>query len=560
MITVMIDENLERFRSEVYYSLDFIFSTLGYSYRLINRLSEVGEREILLLYAVRQPSMDDIRYIAQNRVVFFVPADASLLDNSHRDFSKLKQQIRDVTIFHKTPVLSAQDLEAPLERIHNETSYFGSFGFDFLGNIFYHLSGSEELTDTRRDELGRRPDEYDLFLKYAHQPYVNELLYLFDSYLRQGVETTARFLIRKDYWPSGQAKAVCFTHGVDALHKWNMAEFVSSIIKDFGLVLSSPAGWVRSCWSKVRFLFTNDEPYWNFDLIQQICRNHYPVTATWFFSSSHGKKLDVDYKLNNNEVSTIIRQLLSDKQEIALLASFLAAETEGTLTLEAEKLAEHTSQKVGCRLNYQRLLPGKTYENLAKSEPVYDNSFGYVDTNGYKAGIALPFKPWDNQRKRALPFIEIPLVFSDDRLFTAPSHPVSRAEAQYQVDELTGDLEKAGGMMLYNLSLSGFADLPYLKELLDHILVQEKAERFWRPTVGQLARWWQARSEVKINLEDDGLRLQANQAVPELTLIMHGNWQLVAPEGVKCTQQGSRYTVHSIPAKASLLFGVNKPE
>jgi hypothetical protein len=70
------------------------------------------------------------------------------------------------------------------------------------------------------------------------------------------------------------------------------------------------------------------------------------------------------------------------------------------------------------RAHYLRFDPAHSWNFLSKMGVMFDESLGYSDCIGYRAGIAGPFKPFDSQIEREIQLIEMPMVMMDTALIT----------------------------------------------------------------------------------------------------------------------------------------------
>ncbi len=77
------------------------------------------------------------------------------------------------------------------------------------------------------------------------------------------------------------------------------------------------------------------------------------------------------------------------------------------------------------RAHYLRFDPERSWRFYADMRILVDESLGYYDRIGYRAGIAGPYKPYDVKNGLALPLVEMPMVFMEGALLEQyPSDPV----------------------------------------------------------------------------------------------------------------------------------------
>lgn len=84
---------------------------------------------------------------------------------------------------------------------------------------------------------------------------------------------------------------------------------------------------------------------------------------------------------------------------------------------------------VAGRAHYLRFDPVRSWSFYATMGIQTDESLGYYDRIGYRAGIAGPFRPYDTESKQALPLVEMPMVFMEGALVEQyPGNPVDAFE------------------------------------------------------------------------------------------------------------------------------------
>jgi hypothetical protein len=81
------------------------------------------------------------------------------------------------------------------------------------------------------------------------------------------------------------------------------------------------------------------------------------------------------------------------------------------------------------RAHYLRFDPARSWRFYADMGILADESLGYYDRIGYRAGIAGPFRPYDAGNGQTLPLVEMPMVFMDGALVEQyPADPVEAFE------------------------------------------------------------------------------------------------------------------------------------
>jgi len=84
---------------------------------------------------------------------------------------------------------------------------------------------------------------------------------------------------------------------------------------------------------------------------------------------------------------------------------------------------------VAGRAHYLRFDPARSWRFYVDLGIQADESLGYYDRIGYRAGIAGPFRPYDAESGQALPLIEMPMVFMETALVEQyPDDPAAAFE------------------------------------------------------------------------------------------------------------------------------------
>lgn len=114
---------------------------------------------------------------------------------------------------------------------------------------------------------------------------------------------------------------------------------------------------------------------------------------------------------------------------------------EAAFAAQLEELKELTNRKVATgRAHYLRFDPARSWSFLAKMGIKVDESLGYPDRIGYRAGVAGVFRPYDRQEQSMSSMLEMPLVIMESTLVNQyPDDPAGAFE------RLLAHIEKVGG-------------------------------------------------------------------------------------------------------------------
>lgn len=218
----------------------------------------------------------------------------------------------------------------------------------------------------------------------------------------------------------GARFAVALSTDVDIPWRWTRRGILGSAARLKGdLLHGRPAAALR----EARALATmpahklrGSDPYWRFEKITARLRRR-GARSTFFLMSGHRHAADGPTPERYDELRPrLVETLLECEAEIGLHGSYTAAEDEGQLATEAERLRDLAGAVRGHRFHYLRADPHRNLRVLDRLGFGYDSSLGFPDAPGFRAGIARPFHPWDFEAGRPLDLIEIPLAVMDATL------------------------------------------------------------------------------------------------------------------------------------------------
>jgi hypothetical protein len=187
--------------------------------------------------------------------------------------------------------------------------------------------------------------------------------------------------------------------------------------------------------------------YWNFERIMEI-EDKYSVRSTFFFLNEPRTFNILDFKnfrnsfgrysLIEKRVVDIIKLLDKSGWEIGLHGSFNSYKDLNLLKNQKGILENIIGREVaGIRQHYLNLQENRTWELQSEAGFLYDSSWGYAGSVGFKERRIKPFHPLKNK------FTVFPLVIMD-YCFAAESDKWKR------FDEICGMAESENGILVLN--------------------------------------------------------------------------------------------------------------
>lgn len=98
MISIYIDYKLQRFQSQIRYAFEYALSALGYNYLFVERLEQVSENDVLIMYGYTEPTGEELQAIARKYITIFIQSEPDLFDETAYTAAKLKSNLRKVNL------------------------------------------------------------------------------------------------------------------------------------------------------------------------------------------------------------------------------------------------------------------------------------------------------------------------------------------------------------------------------------------------------------------------------------------------------------------------------
>lgn len=497
MVSIFIDGKLTRFQSEIKYAFSFILQTLGYSYCFISDTGRLNKNDILLIYGYNEPTPEDLKSIALHYITIYIKCDPDLYDPKAFSPDKLRKSISEIKLLSMTPVISTRKFQYPAENYSESNVHAGMINFDLVGNVFFHLAGLEERIEIRQDSNTACLDSTSCFYPYREMPYVDNLLWLLDSLIKEHTHAKGVYIVQKHYWPEAQQCAATLSHSVDNLRKWDYASLFLSVASDLGMFFTF--NW-RQLWhtisGKLKFLFTNYELYWNFDEFRELEKDS-QCRSGWFIAPQQNEY--INYSLDDPDLQEEISQLLADGNEVGLLMTADKPKLDDYLTRKQIMLHQIHREQIGVRqLGYRT--GGALRELYNKLSPQYSQSTAWDEAPGYPFGFSVPYQPWIIGIKAA--YWELPTVFRDSYLKVNAYKVLQLDDAKRTVKKFFQNTNRTRGIYGLDFSLASYTDVHYSKKLYTYLLALLRSGKTWITTAQELITWWEKRARVTIDESD----------------------------------------------------------
>ncbi len=533
MISVLIDYKLDRYAREIRYTFDYVFETLGLSHRFISDPSHLRQHDILLLYGLLEPTLEELKTLTQRYIIIFIPSDPKLFEPAGYTPDQLRRILRDVKLFTPTPVIAERKFDYPAENYTELDIHACKVNFDLAGNVFYHLANREELCDNAHDHYDCLPDSGSAFYNWKDSPYIDNFLWLLDNLIKDQSKAQGQYIVQKHYWPRAEEMAVGLTHSVDDLQKWDFNSIIYSILDDLALLFT--LRWqqlFRNIWSKLKYIFTNYEMYWNFQEFLVPEREQH-IRSTWFIAAEH--TADIDYSLDDADLQDEIKSILKQGNEIGLLHTNDKLIREEYITRKQIMLSQIRKDQLGIR-QFGYILNEKTRDMHQKIYPAYDSSLAFRETAGFKSGMIFPFQPWITSLKSN--HTELPVCFKDRFLKLNRYSLLGLDDAKQMLKKAFQAVRRRRGLFVADFTVANFTDIPYCSKLYTYLLALIKAEKAFSATLTEISDWWEKRSRVTIEESEFDFSLSFPDAMESFAIQYFGPHSILQIEGLEARLDG----------------------
>jgi hypothetical protein len=308
----------------------------------------------------------------------------------------------------ETPVntLLKYDLIIPLVEANGKPPLFqpceqGTFvcGIDLLLSLLFTLTRLEEMASGIRDEHARFPASASLAVQHSflERPIVDEYGLAFEQVL---------CALLPSWKPERPSLRVKLTHDIDSVGiPFKLRAAVGHTLKR-----REPFASLRDAAS----VFTGVEPA-ELALVRtlaSISKNRGLHSAFFWKASSAGPK-DSGYDPFHPKIQRVIADLKDQGREVGVHPGYDTLGSRSALGEEVERLRRALGvQRLGGRQHYLRWCP-QTWLDWESCGLSYDSTVGFADFFGFRAGTAVPFRPWSLHENRELELVEVPLIVMD---------------------------------------------------------------------------------------------------------------------------------------------------
>jgi len=394
------------------YALSTLLRVAGVSCRVLPMADKkcVKENEITLTYGPQKPeNFSDLHFFSSS---FF----------EQNDYLKSASLPKAPYIYDDIPILYAndsfsKDKSKPVSLYRGEPkTKFVSY-LDIFSSAFFLLTCYEEVVKGGPlDQLGRFPASSSILKEknWLHRSLVNEYAQLLQEWIHQ-VYPSFSFLEQSYH---GHKFAIALTHDLDSIHKhWFIPKRTITELVVKGKLRTAAKTFgeaAKICW------FKRKDPYDNLSHVVEWERR-LGIRSSIYVMGCLGPN-DANYDVAELEGKVPLHSLVREGWEIGFHPGYSTSTNERAFNTELATIGtslvrpQNGTEPVkieGGRQHFLKFKVPHTWRIWEKSGMRYDSTLGFVDHEGFRCGMCVPFKPFDLLENRILNIWEMPLTVMD---------------------------------------------------------------------------------------------------------------------------------------------------
>jgi len=362
-------------------------------------------------------------------------------DGAHPLLMPSKPSIgRAKTTLHQLDCAQAGLVQVP---IYSDTMDDCTGGIDLLFNLFAYVSCLEEY----EHEIQHGPiHSYAFRLKSDHTQFKRP----FAHYIGLAFRTLIEGYHPQCLAPLQLQSTIYLTHDVDVIQKTMRTRLKESVFRIYANIRSASFApkWV------LQMLLGADD-YFLCDKIAQL-EEHHGVRSCFnvyakprpnnIFKRFRALIFDPSYDIENEDrLIKVMRDLNGRGFEIGIHFAFDSWNNPQRMMDEKKRLEAclNIPSLGSCRQHWLRFSLGDTWAAQEKSGIQIDTTLCFNDVSGFRAGMAIPFYPYDHESQCAHSILAVPTIAMDTHFFYYKS--TSQDHRREKIRQLVIDVKTVGG-------------------------------------------------------------------------------------------------------------------
>jgi len=318
----------------------------------------------------------------------------------------------------------------------------------------------------------------------------------------------------KPIWPNNKPYAVCITHDIDHVSRYNILQNFETITKAVktmtrGRMKKNLSMGVDSFLNVFCGLTKSSDPYSNLDLIYNVEKRS-NIRSTLFFPPEKVEKRhysDCVYRFRDKItfydkkicIEEIVKIFKRDGFEIGLHSQWYALDSIDDFLKEKTQLENLLNENIlSHRAHFLRFDNKRSPEIYKRAGILYDSTLGFNDNIGFRRGTSYPFYLYDINNNKKLDVLEIPLIIQDSAMFVkTKGMRIEREMALRYIYEIKERVKNTGGVLTVLWHPHEMRNEEYYLTFMDMIKMLKEDDP-WFGTMSEIGEWW--KKEVKIDL------------------------------------------------------------
>lgn len=538
------------------YTVDFIFSTLGFTFEIIP-LNKFRKTSDLVFGYLNQDEIDSFRN--ENIINIFNSNELKNMEEFEKKIELKKIDSENIPILGST---FQKDSNSNWIKSRKENYFYSKkfkmfqIEYDLISNVFYHLSRFEERWKIFADE--KEADWTKSVLSKADNlnvPVIDILLNELKNiiYIKSKKENVP--VVRILPWPNAAKFAVTFTHDVDITRGYSAKEFITSKSKS---ILYSILNQKQKKEKIKNELDDKNSTVWSYIEILDFYKKK-NWNATFFFIAKVLEGTHLRYDTASKKFKNLFKDLTENGHEIALHPSLKAFDNPKDYHTEKKMLEKDTNLEIlGMRQHYLRFKTPRIWNLASIAKLKYDSSLGYNYRAGFRAGTSNCFLAFDYKDDQEVDVLEIPITFFE---YNLPNKGQDEKQSKDVIEKLVSQIEKYEGLLNVLIHPSNFLISPF-KEYWEFLIKQIEKKKIFTVTLSELTNWIKHKRSIKLAYTSGKNKLTIEISKPKtvkslsLELSRTGEFEESKSVSIKKITSG-KFVLHSSKTKLLLTYNLN---
>jgi hypothetical protein len=266
---------------------------------------------------------------------------------------------------------------------------FGTFAEKLLT---YRTAKFDEDGDCRYRGLRTAPDLHDEFASMVHCGVSEPILSL-------------------DHWPKGARFGLFLSHDIDQIYDRELFRILADINHLRRRLFQGETGNApRTCCRIARALFRPKRTLLDFETILNIEKRHRFRSTFFLLHDRYWARQGARFSFADPEIQEIGRVAVAAGCELGVHGGYYRFNDAAKYRESREAVGSVFGvEPAGIRNHLLRFSYPETWRAQQEAGFDYDATYGYRSVPGARAGLALPFFPYDAEREQSLTILELPL-------------------------------------------------------------------------------------------------------------------------------------------------------